>query len=109
MFHLSVISHTLFQPCEQHYAPTADGWLLSLQRIPHGISKKFQQPKGVVLFQHGLTDSAAGCVLNNPTEALPFILADNGYDVWLGNNRGNGISMNNTKYTPDQAGFWDFR
>jgi lysosomal acid lipase/cholesteryl ester hydrolase len=46
--------------------------------------------------------------LNNPQESLAFILADAGYDVWLGNNRGNGISMDNTKYNPSQPQFWDF-
>jgi pimeloyl-ACP methyl ester carboxylesterase len=33
---------------------------------------------------------------------------DNGYDVWLGNNRGNGYSMKNKYYTPNQDEFWDF-
>jgi len=67
-----------------------------------------QVRKGVVLCQHGLNDNANGWVMNEPTESLAFVLADNGYEVWLGNNRGNGYSMKNTKYTTDQAEFWDF-
>jgi len=94
-------------PCEEHSAPTDDGWLLSMQRIPHGIHNT-QATKGAVLFVHGLTDSSVGICLNPPSESLAFILADNGYDVWLGNNRGNGYSMKNTRYTPEQAEFWDF-
>jgi lysosomal acid lipase/cholesteryl ester hydrolase len=35
-------------------------------------------------------------------------MADAGYDVWLGNNRGNGLSMNNTRYNSSQPEFWDF-
>jgi len=92
--------------CEDHSVPTPDGWVLSMQRIPHGINNT--NTKGVIYFQHGLTDSSAGCVLNGPTESFPFIFADAGYDVWLGNNRGNGYSMTNKYFTPDQAGFWNF-
>jgi pimeloyl-ACP methyl ester carboxylesterase len=86
---------------------TSDGYYLSLQNIPRGISGK-PATKGVVFYQHGLTDSAIGAVLNPPAESFPFILADAGYDVWLGNNRGNGVSMKNTKYNPSQAEFWQF-
>jgi len=94
-------------PCEEHSAPTDDGWLLSMQRIPHGLHNT-KATKGAVLFIHGLTDSSVGICLNPPSESLAFILADNGYDVWLGNNRGNGYSMKNIHYTSDQAEFWDF-
>jgi len=94
-------------PCEEHVALTPDGWYLSMQRIPYGKQSK-GPAKGSVLFQHGLTDNSAGSCLNDPEESLPFILADAGYDVWLGNNRGNGYSMHNIHYTPEDAEFWDF-
>jgi len=82
--------------------------MLSMQRIPHGLHNANQTRKGVVLFQHGLTDNSNGVCLNPPSEGLPFILADAGYEVWLGNNRGNGHSMINLHYTPEQDEFWDF-
>ncbi|CAF0943055.1 unnamed protein product [Rotaria sordida] len=42
-------------------------------------------------------------------QSLAFILADVGYDVWLGNIRGNRYSRAHVKYNPnhDEA-FWDF-
>ncbi|KAL6051175.1 Gastric triacylglycerol lipase-like [Balamuthia mandrillaris] len=95
-------------PCEDYEVLTPDGYFLSMQRIPYGRHANRTGNKGVVFFQHGLTDNAIGVTLNGPDEALAFILADNGYDVWLGNNRGNGYSMSNTKYTPAQAAFWEF-
>jgi hypothetical protein len=45
-------------------------------------------------------------VINGPVQSLGFILADQGYDVWLGNSRGNVYSRNNIHYTPDQNQFW---
>jgi len=93
-------------PVEVHTVTTSDGYILTVHRIPHG--KNNSTIKGVVLLQHGLTDASAGYCLNGPSEALPFILADNGYDVWLGNNRGNGYSMGNVNYPPTDYRFWDF-
>jgi len=94
-------------PVENHHAQTSDGWILSLQRIPHGKNNTVAT-KGVVFFQHGLTDCSVGICLNFPIESLAFTLADEGYDVWLGNNRGNGYSMTNIHYTSKDDGFWDF-
>ncbi|KAG2445724.1 hypothetical protein HXX76_000330 [Chlamydomonas incerta] len=63
-------------------------------------------PRPVVLLQHGLLDSAAGYLVNGPGRSLAFILADEGYDVWLGNVRGNSLSRAHVSLTPDDAAFW---
>ena len=69
-------------PGEAHNVITRDGYNLTLHRIPHG--KSVTATKGVVFLQHGLLCSSADFLLNLPTESLGFMLADSGYDVWMG-------------------------
>jgi len=68
--------------------------------------------KPAVLLQHGLIDSSATWVMNMPDQSLGFVLADLGYDVWLGNNRGTSYSMEHIKMDGEWEGwsedFWDF-
>ncbi|XP_057313671.1 gastric triacylglycerol lipase-like isoform X2 [Hydractinia symbiolongicarpus] len=93
-------------PCEVHEVITADGYVLIMQRILPGLKHNF---KGQTVFlQHGLLDSAATWIMNTPDKSLAFILADAGYDVWLGNSRGNTYSKKHLKYTTKDKQFWEF-
>nr|XP_027229359.1 lipase 3-like isoform X1 [Penaeus vannamei]XP_027229367.1 lipase 3-like isoform X1 [Penaeus vannamei]XP_027229373.1 lipase 3-like isoform X1 [Penaeus vannamei] len=62
----------------------------------------------VVFIQHCLLCSSADYVMNDPDQALGFIMADAGYDVWLGNTRGNVYSRRHIHLSPNQPEFWDF-
>ncbi|CEO97289.1 Lipase [Plasmodiophora brassicae] len=79
-------------PCETHEVVARDGFLLNMFRIPHGRRGPSLGPRPVVLLQHGLLDSAAAFLLNEREQSLAYILADNGFDVWLSNSRGNNFS-----------------
>lgn len=94
-------------PCEEHHVLTEDGYILGLFRIPFG--RHGSHSGRPILLQHGLLDSAETWVINFPNQSLGFILADAGYDVWLGNMRGNRYSRAHVKYNPDHdEAFWDF-
>lgn len=58
--------------------------------------------------QHGIEGSAYDWILNSADKAPAFLLAREGFDVWLGNNRGSAFSLKHIKYTKDQKEFWDF-
>ncbi|XP_069960377.1 lipase lipl-3-like isoform X2 [Cherax quadricarinatus] len=62
----------------------------------------------VAFLQHGVFSSSADFVVNDPDQALAFILADKGYDVWIGNTRGNFYGQRHVRLTPRQPKFWDF-
>lgn len=105
-------------PLEEHFVTTDDGYVLGLFRIPYGRGqarkkkergqRRYADPRPPVLLLHGLLDSSAAWVLNSPSESLGFLLADAGYDVFLGNSRGNAFSRNHTGVQPSSAAFWDF-
>lgn len=63
----------------------------------------------VVLLYHGFLMSSEVWICNvDENRNLPFILAQRGYDVWLGNARGNKYSQNHLWKNPRHQSFWEF-
>ncbi|XP_043269207.1 uncharacterized protein [Venturia canescens] len=93
---------------EMHYATTDDGYILELHRITGPNNNAKAEGKPVVFLMHGLLSSSADWVITGPHRALAYLLADEGYDVWLGNTRGNTFSRKHKKYSTLDTEFWQF-
>jgi len=90
---------------EEHEVITEDGYILSLWHLVPNVL----EPKKVVYIQHGFTcTSWAFFHLGN--NSLPFLLIEEGYDVWLGNTRGTIFSLGHVSKDSNKKNgdYWDF-
>ncbi|XP_035714180.1 lipase 3 [Folsomia candida] len=99
-------------PVERINVTTEDGYILGLYRIP--FSPKSPLVEGVVrkpvILQHGLLSNGLCFLLQGDSKNLAMLLADSGFDVYLGNARGNSYSQGhiNPDMTLDNWKYWDF-
>eukprot|EP01066_Platyproteum_vivax_P009601 Platyproteum_vivax@DN4240_c0_g1_i1.p1 len=87
--------------CEDHFVMTPDQYELVMQRI---VGNGTGPP---VLFMHGLMMNSEIWVANEEL-SLPIHLHNEGYDVWMANNRGNKYSWKHSTLDRSQDKYWDF-
>jgi len=96
-------------PYEEYNVHTHDRYILKVFRIPGSAKSPPAPGKPVVFLQHGLLSSSADWLALGKDRAIPYLLADEGFDVWLGNARGNTQSRKHETLNPDwNRDFWDF-
>ncbi|KAL2256480.1 hypothetical protein VTK26DRAFT_1604 [Humicola hyalothermophila] len=102
---------------EEHVVQTKDGYLLGLHRLAWRKGEEDTRvnrgpnsvKKPVVYLHHGLLmNSEVWVCLTDEHRALPFVLVERGFDVWLGNNRGNKYSKKSICWSPTTVQFWNF-
>ncbi|KAI9812304.1 MAG: cholesterol esterase [Pycnora praestabilis] len=102
---------------EEHIVQTGDGFLLGLHRLGWRRGEEGTRVNGgdgtlkkkVVYMHHGLLmNSEVWVCMTEEERCLPFKLVERGFDVWLGNNRGNKYSKKSTRFSPNSIKFWDF-
>lgn len=89
---------------EMHQVLTQDGYVLKMFRI----FKKGSDPKGKrpVFIGHGLFQCSGAFVLNEEN-SMAFVLIDQGYDVWVGNNR-SIAGMDHTSLSHHDPEYWNW-
>lgn len=107
---------------ELHTCVTQDGYLLVMHRITttrasstplsrvssnQSIRSSNAPASKVVFLMHGCMMSSDVWVCH-PRDNLAFTLADAGYDVWMGNIRGNKYSNKHHSMTINDARYWDW-
>ncbi|XP_072949704.1 lipase 1-like [Epargyreus clarus] len=89
-------------PAETHQVTTEDGYILTLFRL---YGNRGALP---VLLFHGILDSSDTWITRGNT-SLSITLANNNYDVWLGNVRGNRYSQRHVYLNPKlDPAYWNF-
>lgn len=91
---------------EDHIVRTEDDYLLTVHRIAPAPGNYNGQ---VVYLHHGLLMCSDIWMCNTVRERnLPLVLHELGFDVWMGNNRGNKYSTQHLHRRPASYKFWDF-
>ncbi|KAJ1525554.1 hypothetical protein ONE63_010359 [Megalurothrips usitatus] len=96
-------------PVEEYKVNTTDGYVITIFRIPP--SQACLQPNKTVravFIMHGLLSSSTDWCAPPANRAIPYLLSNCCYDVWLGNARGTTESRDAGKYSPDDGRYWDF-
>ncbi|XP_042149588.1 lipase 3-like [Ixodes scapularis] len=94
-------------PFESHKVETEDGYVIEMHRIPEGRTPS-SRPGQPVFLMTGLGADSSIFVFDFPGQSLGFVLADDGYDVWLGNTRGSTYGKEHRTLDVKSKRFWDF-
>ncbi|KAL7119045.1 hypothetical protein ACP275_02G038700 [Erythranthe tilingii] len=94
-------------PCSEHTTQTKDGYILGLQRVS-SPSVIVGQKSSPVLLIHGLFMAGDAWFMDSANQSLGFILATQGFDVWVGNVRGTRWSHGHVSLSEKDKDFWDW-
>lgn len=92
---------------ESHTIITVDGYVSQLYRISGKVGETLSH-KPAVLMVAGIECDMNFWLANDPDVTPAFVLANQGFDVWLANNRGTRYGTAHVSLSIDSEEFWDF-
>lgn len=93
---------------DNHIVKTKDNYLLNIHRVSKPGPQRPSNGK-IVYLHHGLLMcSEIWMTMLDKNLNLPLVLYDLGYDVWLGNNRGNKYCQKHIYHSVKLEQFWNF-
>ncbi|XP_034238648.1 lipase 3-like [Thrips palmi] len=91
---------------ERHSVTTEDGFILDLFRLPANDTEETNSRPAVLLVP-GILCNAATWFLNND-KSMPYLLANEGFDVWVAAGRGVRYARTHTSLTNTSRDYWDY-
>ena len=88
-------------PNEIHLFEAPDGFILSLFRINAREGQAEPGSRGPLLLLSGINLDARGFLHQGRDTSPPFVLANEGYDVWMVNPRASQTSRAHVDMSPD--------
>jgi lysosomal acid lipase/cholesteryl ester hydrolase len=104
---LELIKHAGYKG-EAHKVVTEDGYFLKVHRVCARLTRAQDIVRKPVFLMHGIVATSADFLITGRDIALAYLLSDQGYDVWLGNSRGNPFSSKHERYSKLSREFWSF-
>lgn len=98
---------------EEHKIKTSDGYINTAWRLRNlDAIKRRNKTSNPIILNHGLLDNCYSFLALGREKSLTYILVDEGYDVWLTNNRGSLFSFEHIDENKDSfslsSDYWDF-
>ena len=89
---------------------TEDNYILTTFHILGKTGEPRNATLGSVLIQHGRQQDGTSWITNYEVEDKGFqlLLVDEGYDVWIGNNRGTRYSWGHETLDANEEAYWNF-
>lgn len=88
-------------PFETHSVTSRDGYNLVMHRLPRPGAPP-------ILLMHGIMETSACFLASMKDSSLGPFLYKSGYDVWLGNHRGNQYSQGHMNLSMSSTAYWNF-
>ncbi|XP_063383522.1 lipase member K-like [Cydia fagiglandana] len=94
---------------EEHTVVTEDGYVLNMFRITRGAKCVGEIKQTPVFFMPPLLSAADTALEPGPNAAMPYLISDACYDIWVGNPRGTYYGRRHMRLDPDKnKEFWQF-